>query len=159
MEQLEDKFVAGEWIPPFLQPSPTQTPTPTAPTRKRKQQITPQKHKRERKSKHNIPLTCKYQNKLCFVDIIEVTAVKKTNISQVNSDKDNAIASHDNSSHDNSSQTNSDKTIAIVSQPNSETNTDQQGFAIPSTSQANTTEVRPQQVNNSVSQLIAISNS
>ena len=28
MEQLEDKFVAGEWIPPFLQPFPTPTLTP-----------------------------------------------------------------------------------------------------------------------------------
>ena len=57
MEQLEDEFVAGEWIPPFLQPSLTLTP-PT-PTRK-KQQITAQKRK---KSENNIPLTCKYRNK------------------------------------------------------------------------------------------------
>ena len=89
--------------------------------------------------------------KLCFVDnIIDVTAVKQSNISHVNTNKMNAIASHDNSS-----QANSDKAIAIVrhnnaSQPNSETNTDQV-VAIASqmtTSQINTTEVRPQQVNN-----------
>ena len=43
MEGLEDKFVAGEWIPPFLELSPT------PPKRKRKDNTEQQKRKKTKK--------------------------------------------------------------------------------------------------------------
>ena len=44
MEDLEDKFVAGEWIPPFLELSPTPPPK-----RKRKDNTEQQKRKKTKK--------------------------------------------------------------------------------------------------------------
>ena len=51
MEELEDKFVAGEWIPPFIQPSPTPAP-------KRKKQQANKKHKKREKRIKRVRTIC-----------------------------------------------------------------------------------------------------
>ena len=64
MEVLEDKFVAGEWIPSFIQPSP-------APKQKRKQNIQQQQKKKKTKKQEKK----KIKDRMPFNHLVELTSL------------------------------------------------------------------------------------